>query len=123
MTQPASAASIPRKGSGTGSEGATAASTELADVVAAAVRAVPGVAALHSGMFGEVGTYLPGRRVRGVRLRETGSDIHVTLYFGVSVRAVAEQVRQVVAALVPGPVHVTVQDVLPVTAEPAQLES
>ena len=37
------------------------------DLLAAAVRAVPGVAALHPGMFGEVGTYLPGRRVPGIR--------------------------------------------------------
>lgn len=122
MTHPASRVPIPESGSETGSKGGAAAGTEAADVVAAAVLAVPGVAALHSGMFGEVGTYLPGRRVRGVRLSDTGSDIHVTLYFGASVRVVAEQIRQVVAALVPGPVHVTVQDVLPATAEPAQPE-
>ena len=42
--------------------------TEPADVVAAAVRSVPGVAGLHAGMFGEVGTYLPGRRVAGIRI-------------------------------------------------------
>ena len=52
--------------------------TELADSIAAAVLAVPGVAALHPGMFGEVGTYLPGRRVTGVRI----TDDEVTHSFG-----------------------------------------
>ncbi len=111
MTHPA-AADAPLAGS-------PSAGTEPADVVAAAVYAVPGVAALHSGMFGEVGTYLPGRRVPGVRLSEDGTDIHVSLFFSAPVRAVAEQIRQVVAALVPGPVHVTVEDVLPTSAAPA----
>jgi len=36
-----------------------AAAAEPADVVAAAVRGVPGVAGLHAGMFGETGTYCP----------------------------------------------------------------
>lgn len=123
MTHPASPARDPERGPGTGSITVSTdsiapppVSREPADVVAAAVAAVPGVAALHSGMFGEVGTYLPGRRVPGVRLRETGTDIHVSMFIGAPVRAVAEQVRQVVAALVPGPVHVTVEDVLPTSA-------
>ncbi len=119
MTYPASAAPDPRTRSGTGSAGAAAAGPEPADVVTAAVHAVPGVAALHSGMFGEVGTYLPGRRVPGVRITEAGTDVHVSLFFGAPVRAVAEQIRQVVGGLVPGPVHVTVEDVLPTSAAPA----
>ena len=66
--------------------GGTGAAREPADVVAAAVRAVPGVADLHAGMFGEVGTYLPGRRVSGVRLGEADTDIHVSIVFGAPVR-------------------------------------
>ena len=38
---------------------------ERADAVEAAVRAVPGVMDMHTGAFGEVATYLPGRRVAG----------------------------------------------------------
>lgn len=34
-------------------------SSEIADTIAAAVTGIPGVASLHAGMFGEVGTYLP----------------------------------------------------------------
>ncbi len=116
MTHPASSAPDPRTRSGTGSPGAAVAGPDPADVVTAAVHAVPGVAALHSGMFGEVGTYLPGRRVPGIRITEAGTDVHVSLFFGAPVRAVAEQIRRVVGGLVPGPVHVTVEDVLPTSA-------
>ncbi len=115
MTQPAGA-DAPLAGS-------PSAGMEPADVVAAAVRAVPGVAALHSGMFGEVGTYLPGRRVPGIRITDAGTDVHVSLFFGAPVRAVAEQIRRVVGGLVPGPVHVTVEDVLPTSAAPAPPEA
>ena len=85
---------------------------ELADVIAAAVTAVPGVAELHGGMFGEAATYLPGRRVPGVRLGDDGTEVHVSLLFGVPVRPTAEAVRNAVAPLVSGPVHVTVEDVV-----------
>ncbi len=88
---------------------------ELADQVAAAVLAVRGVTGLDGGMFGETATYLPGRRVLGVRLTENATDIHLTLTYGASVFATAQQVRTAVAALVPGPVNVTVEDVAPPT--------
>ena len=83
-----------------------------ADDVAQAVLAVPGVAALHGGMFGEVGTYLPGRRVRGVRLTEDSTDVHVSVLLGYPVRQTADQIRRAVSQLVAGPVHVVVEDVV-----------
>ncbi len=87
----------------------------LADQVAAAVLTVRGVSGLHGGMFGETATYLPGRRVPGVRLTENVTDIHLSLTYGAPVFATAQQVRTAVAALVPGPVNVTVEDVVPRT--------
>ncbi len=93
-----------------------AAAPEPADVVAAAVRGVPGVADLHAGMFGEVGTYLPGRRIPGVRLGEADTDIHLSIVFGAPVRETAQAVRRAVAPLVVGPVHVSIEDVLPADA-------
>jgi len=96
--------------------GAPEGAPEPVDVVAAAVRAVPGVADLHGGMFGEVGTYLPGRRVPGVRLGEADTDIHVSIVFGAPVRETAQAVRRAVAPLVTGPVHVSIEDVLPADA-------
>jgi uncharacterized alkaline shock family protein YloU len=96
----------------------TPARVELADQVAAAVLTVRGVTGLHGGMFGETATYLPGRRVPGVRLTEDVTDIHLTLTYGAPVFATAQQVRTAVAALVPGPVNVTVEDVAPPTDTP-----
>lgn len=86
---------------------------DLVDALAAAVRAVPGVADLHAGVFGEVGTYLPGRRVAGITLGPEGAQVHVTLVMGHPVREAAAQVREAVVVLAPGPVHVTVEDVVP----------
>lgn len=85
---------------------------ELVDTIASAVTAIDGVAALHGGMFGEAATYLPGRRVAGIRIGEQGTEVHVSLLFGTPLRLTAEAVRDAVAPLVPGPVHVTVEDVV-----------
>jgi uncharacterized alkaline shock family protein YloU len=88
--------------------------TELADSIAEAVLAVPGVAALHPGMFGEVGTYLPGRRVTGVRITDDKVDVHVTVHEGVDVRRTAAAVRDAVVRVTPAPtVDVTVEDIAP----------
>lgn len=85
---------------------------ELADTVAAAARAVPGVFDLHSGSFGEVASYLPGRRVTGVRLTPERCEVHVVVTWGTSVLETARKVQSVVAALVSTPVHVTVEDIV-----------
>jgi len=88
--------------------------TELADSIAEAILAVPGVAALHPGMFGEVGTYLPGRRVTGVRITDDTVDVHVTVHEGVDVRGTAAAVRDAVVLVAPGStVDVTVEDIAP----------
>ena len=84
-----------------------------ADLVAAAVLAVPGVVRLHPGRFGEVGTYLPGRRVAGIRLTDAVAEVHVVLEVGEPVQAVAQQVHAVVAAVVDVPVRVVVDDLAP----------
>jgi uncharacterized alkaline shock family protein YloU len=62
-------------------------------------------------MYGEVATYLPGRRVVGVQIRPEVTNVDVVLQWGASVPATAERVRRVVQDLVQTPVHVTVQDV------------
>lgn len=93
---------------------ATPAPQEPAERLAAAVLAVPGVAALHPGMFGEVGTYLPGRRIAGIRITDHTIDVHLVVAFGVPVRDTAAAVRATAAALHPGTtVNVTVEDVAP----------
>ena len=85
---------------------------ELVDDLRDAVLAVPGVADLHGGRFGEAATYLPGRRVAGIRRLDDATEVHVTLLLGSPVREVADAVRRVVAELAGPPVHVTVEDIV-----------
>jgi len=89
---------------------------ELADRVADATRSVPGVTDLHTGTFGEVATYLPGRRVSGVRVLDDRCEVHIVVAWGDSVLQVAQQVQNVVALMVGTPVDVTVEDVVDVSS-------
>ncbi|WP_059015824.1 Asp23/Gls24 family envelope stress response protein [Mycobacterium sp. M26] len=104
----------------------THAEDTAADTVAGIALAVPGVAALHPGMFGEVGTYLPGRRVTGVRVGEDRIEVHITVTAGAPIRQTAAQVRSAVGAALPGlPVDVTVEEVTtppPATGGDAELQ-
>jgi len=91
----------------------TAAGT-VADRIAAATLSCPAVARLHGGRFGEVATYLPGRRISGVRLRSTPDDdpagtgpagistveIHVVGRYPATVDEIATQVRTALRPLV-----------------------
>lgn len=86
--------------------------TEQADTIAEAVQNVPGVAGLHAGTFGEVGTYLPGRRVPGIRIRDGATDVHVSLFFDATVGETAARIREAVAPLAGGIVNVTVEDIV-----------
>ena len=86
-------------------------SPELADQVADAVRAVPGVHDLYGGVLGEVATYLPGRRVVGVRLTDDGCDVHIVTTGRQPLAEVAPAVRAAVRPVVPGRIDVTVEDV------------
>ena len=85
----------------------------LADAIAQRVLDHPAVAHLHGGPFGTVASYLPGRRVVGVRVDETdGSvDLSVVLWVGVPLRQAVADLRRVVGE-VAGPVvvNVTVAD-------------
>lgn len=89
------------------------------DLIAQAVIGVPGVSGLHAGVLGEVATYLPGRRVKGVRLREPGWEIHVVLDWGAPIAATSDAIRSTVRPMVTGPVDVTVGDIAPPSAKAA----
>lgn len=75
---------------------------ELIGRIAGTVADCPDVVALSGGLVGEVASYLPGRRVAGVRLREDSVDVHVVARYGPTISAIADQVRSAVAPLVPG---------------------
>ena len=83
-----------------------------AEVIAAAVSACPSVARLYPGGVAEVATYLPGRRVEGVRLGEDQLEVHVVAAWDVPLPQVADEVRGAAAPVAGGlPVAVYIDDV------------
>jgi len=54
------------------------------DAVASAVRAVPGVSDLAGGRFGDATSYVPGRRLTGVAVRDDAVRISVRARWGVA---------------------------------------
>lgn len=95
--------------------------SELAERIADTVQANPAVAGLHGGPFGVIASYLPGRRIDGVRIAEDGSavELAVTLHFGQPIPAVVRQLRAAVRD-VAGDVRVDMTIVDLVQAERAQ---
>ncbi|MCX9193733.1 hypothetical protein C3Y87_20585 [Carbonactinospora thermoautotrophica] len=76
------------------------------------------MADLAAGPSGNAGTYLPGRIVRGVVLRDTEVEIHVVARYGPPLPEVAAQVQRAVAPLVPGgAVHVAIDDIVDDTVD------
>lgn len=96
-----------------------------AERAAAAALAVPGVSALHGGEFGAVATYLPGRRVTGIRIDDDHCAVHVTVRYPADLFATAARVRDAVRPIVGVPVDVTIEDLDgaddPATDPPAPL--
>ena len=86
------------------------------DAVAAAVRSCPGVDDLDGGPLGGVATYLPGRRVPGIRIGADRVSIQVRGKWDVPVRELAGQVLAVVAPLSGGR---TIDLLMSDVAEPA----
>ena len=70
----------------------------LADRIAETVAGCPAVAALAGG---PLGTYLPGRTVRGVAVRGADVRIAVIARYGPPLAEVAAEVRSAVAPLLP----------------------
>lgn len=84
-----------------------------ADRVAATVTALPEIAALATSGRVVVATYLPGRRVLGVRLDERSVTVAVVGASGAPVPAIAAAVRAALAPLVGARrVDVRVEDVV-----------
>jgi hypothetical protein len=87
------------------------------DAVAAAVRSCPAVEDLDGGRLGGAATYLPGRRVPGIRIEGDRIEVHVRGVWGQPVGVLADQIRGVLATLNGGRlIDVVLTDV----AEPGQ---
>ncbi|MEO6500656.1 MAG: hypothetical protein ABIQ09_01950 [Jatrophihabitantaceae bacterium] len=90
------------------------------DAVAAAVRGCPAVDDLDSGRLGGAVTYLPGRRVPGIRISDGRIEVHVRGVWGQPVSLIAQQIRGVLAPLSLGQIiDVRLTDV----AEPGQTKA
>jgi len=74
---------------------------ELADRIVGAVTGCTAVAGLTGAPGGPVATYLPGRTISGVSVRDGEVEICVVARYGLPLPEVAEQVRQAVAPVVP----------------------
>lgn len=74
----------------------------LADRIAAAVGACPAVARLGAGRVGEVATYLPGRRVAGVAVRDEAVELSVVGSSTATAKDLLAQVRAAVGPLLAG---------------------
>ncbi len=82
------------------------------DAVAAAALGRADVVALGAGAFGEVATYLPGRRVPGVRIADGELEVHIVARWGPPLPTIAGRVRHAVEPLSGGrPVAVVVDDI------------
>lgn len=92
-----------------------------ADLVAARALACPSVAALASGLAGQAATYLPGRRVAGVRWGDEICEVAVVLRLdGRPLPELAEEVRRAVEPVAGGrAVDIVITDV--VSPEPSAL--
>lgn len=86
-----------------------------ADRIAAAVQANRDVAGLDGGRYGEIATFLPGRRVSGVRIRPDSVTIGVIGRYPATATEIAACVAASVRAAVgplDRPLHVHIGDLL-----------
>jgi hypothetical protein len=87
----------------------------LAERVAAAVTAHPAVAGLHGGLYGAVATYLPGRKLVGVRIGEGDEPVEVAVVLRADrpIPDVVRALRRQVSVLCGGAaVDITVADIV-----------
>lgn len=91
--------------------------------MAAAVLGCRTVAGLSGGIAGAVATYLPGRRVTGVRIGATAVTVHVVGRYGPSTTEIGTDVVRAVSPLAGGrQVAVVIED-LAVPGEPTRPQS
>jgi hypothetical protein len=94
-----------------------------ADAVASATRGCPDVEDLCAGSLGDVATYLPGRRLPGVRIDREAVLVQVRSRWNTPAATVAREIRAAVAGLAPGRrIDVTIAEVGDPPAAPSPAE-
>ena len=82
------------------------------DAVAAAVRACPGVSGLDSGPFSGVASYLPGRKVDGIVVRDGRVTVQIRSRWAVPAPELAAVITAMLAPLTGNrPVDVVIADI------------
>ena len=72
------------------------------EAVARRVEECPGIASLSSGPVGLAASYLPGKRVEGVRVTDDLVEVHVVARWGVTTQAVDREVRGAASSMTAG---------------------
>ena len=83
------------------------------DAVHTAVSDCPGVARVGGGSLAALTTYLPGRRIPGIRISPESVEIEVAVQWGATVADLSRDIHAAVAGLVSGRrVDVTIADIV-----------
>jgi hypothetical protein len=94
------------------------------DDIQAAVLGCPGVAGLGSGTIGELATYLPGRRVPGIRVTQELVELEICAAWGPSAKLIASQIWAALAAIVTDrPIEIVITDIAPPAMTPTAIAS
>jgi hypothetical protein len=90
------------------------------DDIEAAVLRCAGVASLGSGTIGELATYLPGRRVPGIRVTPELVELEICAAWGPPAKLIASQIWEALATVVTDrPIEILITDIAsPVIAPP-----
>lgn len=82
------------------------------DAISTVVLGCLDVLGLSGGQYGEVATYLPGRRVTGVRITDSQVSVHVVARYGPPLREVSARIHRMLGPLTGGlPVEVVIDDI------------
>jgi hypothetical protein len=82
------------------------------EAIARSVEACPAVASLSSGAVGLAVSYLPGKRVEGVRVSDERVEVHVVARWGATVQVVDREVRTATSSMTLGrQLDVVIEDV------------
>lgn len=86
--------------------------TDQLDQIRSTVLAVPAVLDLDGGALGEIATYLPGRRVAGIRVTQDDAlEVHIVADLSQPLMDTASHVRTALTLFQPSRVDVVIEDV------------